>query len=118
VVLVIEDDADVADAVKDLLDDEGYAVLLATSSAEARQLIATNNPHAILIDVVLRDEENAEGLIAELHGRGRVVVTSATPSNRCVALKYGLPFIDKPFDRDEFVAILRRVASDPGAEPK
>lgn len=110
VILVVEDDPDVANVVSELLDEEGYRVIVATTEADARRLISAANPQAVLIDVVLRDEIVAEELIAELRERSGVVVTSATPAFAELARRHGVPFIPKPFEVEEFLAIVRRAS--------
>jgi two-component system, chemotaxis family, chemotaxis protein CheY len=51
-VLLIEDDADVAEAIGDVLRDEGYPVALASNGREALELLQQSDlPFAILLDL-------------------------------------------------------------------
>ncbi len=47
-ILVIDDEADICDQLRAILQDEGYTVRVARSSDEAEQLIAHRFPHIIL----------------------------------------------------------------------
>lgn len=53
-VLVVDDDAEIRQAIAEVLDDEGYAVLLAANGKEALDLIAAGQrPDVILLDVMM-----------------------------------------------------------------
>lgn len=79
-VLVVEDDADVADSLRTLLELEGHAVAVARSGAEALDEAREGRPEVILCDI---------GLPGELDGYDvarRVRADSELPNVRLVAL--------------------------------
>jgi signal transduction histidine kinase/CheY-like chemotaxis protein len=56
-VLLVEDDADCREVLREVLEQEGYRVLTATSAAEARSLLAHIRPGLVLLDLRLHDED-------------------------------------------------------------
>ena len=73
-VLVVEDTWQVARAMKSLL--EGLEMLVigpASTTADARRLIAANNPRLALVDMNLK-REMANDLIDELHAQGTAII--------------------------------------------
>ena len=52
-ILVVEDDADAADAVKTILEGEGYEVVVADSPAAAWEAIKVQPPDLALLDVMM-----------------------------------------------------------------
>ena len=121
-ILVIEDDAALAQTFQEILEAEDYAVTLAATAAEARAATELHPPDLVLTDLVLPD---ADGLIlcADLKSKlgVPVIVVSGTIRKRdsVLALKLGADdFIPKPFDVDELLsrieAALRRSRSEQG----
>jgi len=56
-ILLVEDDADCREVLKEVLELEGYRVIAATSAAEARSVLAHIRPGLVLLDLRLRDED-------------------------------------------------------------
>lgn len=54
-VLVVDDDADFIAAVTTLLESEGYAVSVARSGREALQVLASERPDLIVLDIMMED---------------------------------------------------------------
>ena len=52
-ILVVEDDVDAADAVKTILESEGYQVTTAESPEKAWDAVRAQSPDAILLDVMM-----------------------------------------------------------------
>jgi CheY-like chemotaxis protein len=53
-ILVVDDDADLRDALHDVLREEGYAVVLASNGREALRLLPTlKRPCGILLDIAM-----------------------------------------------------------------
>ena len=53
-VLVVDDEPDIRNTVKEILQDEGYSVLLAADATEARDLRAREHPDLALLDINLK----------------------------------------------------------------
>jgi len=52
-ILVVEDDADAADAVKTILEGEGYEVVVADSPTKAWEAVSAQPPDLVLLDVMM-----------------------------------------------------------------
>jgi CheY-like chemotaxis protein len=53
-ILVVDDDADIRESLRDALGDEGYAVRLASNGREALELLTTlKSPRGIILDLTM-----------------------------------------------------------------
>ncbi len=124
VVLVIDDDRTVREALTSTLDEVGYDVVAAEGLQRGREVLATRAVDAVLLDIRLRDGDGLT-LLAELRReRPRVPVLMATAygdSDRTIAaMKLGaFEYVTKPFDLAVLLAALRRaVLRPPVARPQ
>ncbi|MDN3712560.1 response regulator transcription factor [Paracoccus cavernae] len=124
-VLVIEDEADIADAVQRFLQAQGHAVDLAPTLADADAILAVAEFDAVLLDLALPDGLGLELLRRERRRGNRVPVIIATArdqiADRIAGLDAGADdYVVKPFDLGELEARLRahgrRAGGDPSAE--
>ena len=124
-ILLVEDAADLADAVSRYLRGGGHALDHAPDLAEARTALDVAEYDAILLDLALPDGSGLR-LLRDLRAAGnRVPVIIATAhdqiSDRIEGLDAGADdYVVKPFDLGEVEARLRaharRAAGDPAAE--
>jgi DNA-binding response OmpR family regulator len=112
-ILVVDDDMDVRDLLRDYLSDQGYEVLDADSAAAARALLASHIPRVALLDVGLPGED---GLSLARHIRehfdiGIIMVSGAGETvDRIIGLEVGADdYVGKPFDPRELRARLKSV---------
>lgn len=56
-ILVVDDEPDIREMISDILDDEGYGVLLAGDGGEAREMKGQEDPDLILLDVWMPDTD-------------------------------------------------------------
>lgn len=112
-VLVVDDDAQICDMLRDYLDEHGYKVLIAGDGASARGLLAEQIPHVALLDVGLPGED---GLSLARHLRenydiGIIMVSGAGDTvDRIIGLEVGADdYLAKPFDLRELRARLKSV---------
>ena len=68
-VLVVDDEPDIRETVKDILEDEGYRVTVAESAAAAREARRLNRPDVVLLDVWMPDLDGIS-LLREWHESG------------------------------------------------
>jgi DNA-binding response OmpR family regulator len=124
-ILLIEDDPLIERTLRRVLEGCAYRVLSVTSGAEARQLLQTEQPDVIVLDLVLPDADGLV-LITSLQAltRAAVLICSARDSlvNRVIGLKLGAAdFVGKPFDVEELEArieaLLRRTRQQRQAQP-
>lgn len=69
VVLLIDDDVDMVEANKVVLENRGHDVCTAYSGAEARELLATQTPDAAVIDVMMETMSAGFDLAREIHSK-------------------------------------------------
>ena len=109
-VLVVDDEREVREALGEVLEDAGYAVVSAAHGAEALGLLAQiPPPSAILLDLFM-PEMNGWRFVEQLRGRASlahvpvIVVTAAGPY-------WGPPVsservLRKPFNREHLLRLL------------
>lgn len=116
-VMVVEDDADIAEAISDLLVDEGYDVVWARDGAEALALLegAARLPAVILLDLMMprldgtgfRQRQLSDARIREIP----VVVVSADRSAREKASAMAAAgCLLKPLDADALVRLVAGIS--------
>lgn len=54
-ILVVDDEPDIRELVKDILEDEGYRVVIAGDGIEARNAFSTASPNLVLLDIWMPD---------------------------------------------------------------
>jgi DNA-binding NtrC family response regulator len=111
-VLVVEDEVNVRELVRDVLSAKGIAVSTCQSLAEAAESIGTRRPDAMVLDVKLADGDGLR-FLEQLRTNGThiptVVLTAFGTVDRAVqAMRAGArDFVVKPFDNDRLVNAVR-----------
>ena len=111
-ILIIDDEKDNTEIIKDILEDVNYSTMLARSAAEAKVVLAANHFDLILMDVWMPGQDGIS-LLSEWHSEGfdtPVVMMSghAEPSDIVKAMKLGaVDFLKKPLH--DFLPILRNI---------
>lgn len=126
-VLLVEDDADIADALSRFLRAEGHAVDHAGDLAAAEAALDVVRFDAILLDLALPDGSGLALLLDQRRRGNRVPVIIATArdkvSERIAGLDAGADdYVVKPYDLAEVAARLRshgrRASGDPAPESR
>ncbi len=121
-ILVVEDDPDLLDLLRELLQLQGYTVLNAGSGRDALQLweLNANNIDLLLTDLTLPDGISGVALAAELQGRkaNLKVIYSSGYALDVAEQMYGLPegfsFLQKPFQPEDLWNLVQHhLASSP-----
>jgi DNA-binding NtrC family response regulator len=113
VVLVVDDEADLAESCARLLRRRGYRVVTANSWAAGREALARTSPRLLVSDVRLPDGDGL-ALVREagaLTPPIPAIVISGYPSeaSRAAARDAGaIEFLPKPFSNDAFVRAVDR----------
>jgi DNA-binding response OmpR family regulator len=105
-VLLVEDDPDVTEPLSEILREEGYEVSYAATLGAGREALRTSKPDVVLIDLMLVDE-SAETLLEEMAMSAEAppaVLMSGRKHASSVAERFGIPFLQKPFELDALVA--------------
>ena len=111
-ILIIDDERDNTEIIKDILEDVSYTTMLARSANEAKAIVAANTFDLILMDVWMPGQDGIS-LLSEWYSEGLstpVVMMSghAEPSDIVKAMKLGaVDFLKKPLH--DFLPILRNI---------
>lgn len=54
-ILVVDDEPDIRELIKDILEDEAYQVIVAANGDEARNALAAQSPSLVLLDIWMPD---------------------------------------------------------------
>lgn len=114
-VLLVEDDADIRETVREMLRALGHAVIEAGSLTEARALAEVPGIGLVLSDIQLAGEDGTR-LLQDLAERGhparRLLMTALPPGDpRHKAARW--PVLSKPFDAPTLAAALAAATTEP-----
>ena len=114
-VLLVDDDAELATMVLELLAREGIEARHADNAAAGLAALRSELPDVLLLDVMLPDA-NGLDLCRQLRGQGSnmpiiMLTARGDPMDRVLGLELGADdYLSKPFDPRELVARLRALA--------
>jgi DNA-binding response OmpR family regulator len=115
-VLVVDDDAVVAGAVRDALVDFGYAVKVALGGREALTLVPAFEPDVVLLDVSMPEMSGLEVLEHLRHDHAEVSVVMMTGNQddttaRTARSRGALDYIVKPFTLERLECVVAAALS-------
>jgi DNA-binding response OmpR family regulator len=109
-VLVVDDDVDIADSIGDVLRGGGYDVTQVGDGSAALAAVARARPAMVLLDWRLPNEPAGSALVRKLRdacGHVPVVVLSADPQSLAEAREAHVSdYLPKPFDVRDLLAIV------------
>lgn len=112
-VMILEDDKNISDLLRDRLDEEGYKVKVALTGADAILQLRSKSPDIITLDIQLPDSNGLkilEELKADPEMRKIPVVIISSCDEDKTALKLGAErFLHKPIDFDQLFAVLKEI---------
>ena len=120
-ILVVDDEKDICELVKDILEDEGFEVYIAQNAHAARAQLAATPPDLVLLDIWMPDEDGISLLkdwqensschapIIIMSGHG--TVETAMEATRLGACN----FIEKPLTTAKLLQSVRAVLTKRGA---
>ena len=117
-ILVVEDEARIAELLKRALEAEGFAVDAVRLCAEAREALAVTAYDAAILDLGLPDGDGID-LLRDMRGGGGVPVLVLTArdavEDRVLGLDTGADdYLVKPFAMSELVARIKALLRRPG----
>ena len=107
-ILVVDDENDIAELIKDILEDEGYSISIANDGKSAINLIKEEKFDLILLDIMMPDISGTE-VCANIRNETAapiIFVTAKTNlTSKLVGFEVGADdYITKPFVNEELVA--------------
>jgi DNA-binding NtrC family response regulator len=112
-ILVVDDDADIREILKDRLESMGCQVWMASSGKECLEILEIQSLQMVLLDIELPDM-NGLNVLREIRKRGQdvtvVLITAYGSIQRAIdAMKEGAyDFIPKPFEPDHIALIIAK----------
>ena len=112
-IIVLNDSMDLLNLMQDLLEEEGYEVLLQHSSSGAHAFITSNKPDLIILDFVLQEPDDGWVVLQMLKLDPATVTIPVIVSSADSRLfrekqerlrELNCLTIEKPFDLDEMLA--------------
>jgi two-component system, chemotaxis family, chemotaxis protein CheY len=119
-VLVVDDDADILDAISEILVADGYRVAQARHGVEALERVAEERPKLVLLDLMMpvMDGVAFAHILRARRGpdaRVPILVISADATQERVAQIGAAGFLPKPFDIDALLAHVGAIVRLPEA---
>jgi len=122
-VLVVDDEPDIRGLVREILEDEGYAVTTAQSAAEARERLYERRPDLVLLDIWMPGEDGIS-LLREWESGGAmewpVVMISGhgTVETAVEATRHGATdFVEKPLSMGKLLVTVEKALEQGVAHP-
>ena len=121
-VLIVDDDKNVAEAVRLVLEGEGYAARLAHSVAAAKAALEAKRPDLCIFDVWMNGEDGLD-LAAEVKaqtGLPLVIMSGGGPGRTLESVTAkadavgAAAMLFKPFDDDELIGAVRKALGEAG----
>lgn len=111
-ILLIEDDNDLRDLIKDILSGERYSVYTAENGSKGKKLFKKTNPDLVILDLKLPDisGESIREQIKKTSPEKPIIILTAkdSPSEIAKNLNAGADdYITKPFATEELLARIR-----------
>src|SRR5438552_1784575 len=113
-ILVADDDASIRSLLKQLLSDEGYSVVEATTGTEVVEKVKDINPDLVIMDVRMPELDGIEALSKLKVSSPKtsvLIMTAFGSSNNAIrAMELGaFDYITKPFELDKISHTVKRV---------
>jgi two-component system, chemotaxis family, chemotaxis protein CheY len=112
-ILIVDDDAATREFIRQALDDEGYAVLVAADGQQALEIVNGSEPGLILLDAVM---PRIDGMTFAHLYRARlgphapiVALTASLDPVRAANNMLAAATLAKPFDLDELLGLVARL---------
>ncbi len=112
-VLVADDDASIRSLLKQLLADEGYAVLEAATGGEVVEQVKDSSPDLVIMDVRMPELDGIEALqkvkISSPHTAVLIMTAFGTSNAAIKAMELGaFDYVTKPFELDKISHTVKR----------
>ena len=113
-IMVVDDEADIRETVKAVLEANGYSVIVAINGDDALKQWTAKKPDLILMDIMMPGTPVRE-IVPKMIGAKiaylSVVRTSEAEKEDLMKSKNIVDFIQKPFDVDKLVAKVKELVA-------
>jgi DNA-binding response OmpR family regulator len=112
-ILAVDDEEDIRESVKNVLEDEGFRVVSAKDGKDCLNKLEKNKPDLILLDILMPGLTTKE-LVKEIRKKTKtpiifLTVVKLSESTKQDIIKGNmLDYIEKPFDNEELVTRVKR----------
>ena len=110
-ILLVEDEINICNFVKAILETNGYQVMAANNGANAKMMYSSNMPNIIILDLGLPDMDGVEFInyVREISNTPIIVLSARTDeTDKVKALDAGAnDYVTKPFGTNELLARVR-----------
>ncbi|HBR69552.1 MAG TPA: sigma-54-dependent Fis family transcriptional regulator, partial [Rhodospirillaceae bacterium] len=114
-ILIVDDEADIRNLMRGILEDEGYKVRLAANAPEAYKAVEERAPDLVVLDIWLHgSEHDGMQILEKIKGADPalpvlMISGHGTIETAVAAIKLGAyDFIEKPFKSDRLLLMIRR----------
>ncbi len=117
-ILIVDDDSDLGDVLREVLTDLGHEVRVARDGCEGLAALNDGYPDVVVLDVempVLDGPGMAHQMLIEDAGKERIpiVLISGYVDLRAIAARVGTPYVaPKPCPLDTFLGLLERALAE------
>jgi DNA-binding response OmpR family regulator len=121
-ILIVDDDIDIVEIVRTMLEGQGWKVTTAYSGEEALRSVSAEHPDLILLDIMMPRMTGMQVLqeVRAIAPEAKIIMITAfgDVSSYLDSVELGaLEYVNKPFEPSELVATVRKVIA-PGQEVK
>ncbi|MFA6939821.1 MAG: response regulator [Clostridiaceae bacterium] len=110
-ILIVDDDIDIINLVKDILEDEGYRVDYALNGKDGENKILSNCYDLVLLDIMLPDI-NGQEIMKDVRDKVNIPIIFLTAKSKKLDKLLGFEiggddYITKPFDDMDLLVMLK-----------
>ena len=114
-ILVVDDEGDIVEYLKTLLEDNDFSVSTASNGAEALEMIKNDRPDLVLLDLQM-PEETGTGFYRKMRNSESLkdipVIVASGLAGRNVAVSKSVPVLEKPLDETKVLDAIDRVLGE------
>ena len=115
-ILIVDDDKDIVSIVTTMIEDRGWDILAAYGGAAALELVSTDLPDVILLDIMMPEMNGIEVLkkIRKIDTNARIIMITAfgDVESYLDSMELGAyEYINKPFETKELLQMIEKVAA-------
>jgi DNA-binding response OmpR family regulator len=115
--LVVDDEPDVVDQVKELFELRNYTVVTATSGTKALELVKKENPNIIILDIRMPDISGIDVLkeVKKNYPKIRVIMLTGVEDDTTKNMALGLGasgYLTKPYSYSDLIEMSRKLIQE------